>query len=179
MLHKHVQNMYNPNSKISLLLLSSITTMLVEIQGENKKVKRSEVKKREGNGPTWISNCHFRAYIKKSAHSLFGAWSFLFIHIRFTPSERPKNFVNWFFRQSDQTIEVGSSSRTMEKCHLLWSHFMVHGVKRPYSLSSNSCHSYISLTLSLQFPPLFLLKVAWVKIVGLIFLWEIFSVRAC
>ena len=55
MLHKHVQNMYNPNSKISLLLLSSITTMLVEIQGENKqneKVKRSEVKKREGNGPT-------------------------------------------------------------------------------------------------------------------------------
>ena len=38
---------------------------------------------------------------------------------------------------------------------------MVHGVKRPYSLSSNSCHSYISLTLSLQFPPLFLLKVAW------------------
>jgi hypothetical protein len=37
--------MYNPNSKIRLLLLSSIRTMLAEIQGENKqkqKMKRSE-----------------------------------------------------------------------------------------------------------------------------------------
>jgi len=33
-------------------------------------------------------------YEKKSTHSLFGAWSFLLIHIHFTPSEGPKDFVN-------------------------------------------------------------------------------------
>jgi hypothetical protein len=33
-------------------------------------------------------------YKIKSARSLFGAWSFLFIHIQFTPNEGPKDFVN-------------------------------------------------------------------------------------
>jgi hypothetical protein len=28
-------------------------------------------------------------------------------------------------------MEVGPSSQTMEKCHLSWSDFMVHGVNRP------------------------------------------------
>ena len=32
--------------------------------------------------------------IKKSTHSLFGAWSFLLVHIWFTHSEGPKDFVN-------------------------------------------------------------------------------------
>jgi hypothetical protein len=39
------KNIHNPKSKTSLLLLFSITTLLAEIQGENKqkqKVKRSE-----------------------------------------------------------------------------------------------------------------------------------------
>ena len=31
---------------------------------------------------------------KKSTQSLFDAWSFLLVHIRFSPSEEPKNFVN-------------------------------------------------------------------------------------
>jgi hypothetical protein len=39
-------------------------------------------------------NYHFGAYIKKNpAHSLFGAWSFLLVHIWFTPREEPKGFV--------------------------------------------------------------------------------------
>ena len=29
-------------------------------------------------------------YYKKSTHSLFDAWSFLLVHMRFTPSEGPK-----------------------------------------------------------------------------------------
>ena len=33
-------------------------------------------------------------YQKRSPHSFFGAWSFLLVHIWFTPSERPKGFVN-------------------------------------------------------------------------------------
>ena len=31
---------------------------------------------------------------KKSTHSLFGAWSFLLVHICFTPNEGPKGIVN-------------------------------------------------------------------------------------
>ena len=38
--------------------------------------------------------CFFGHMLKQSTHSLFGAWSFLFVHILFTPSEGPKNFVN-------------------------------------------------------------------------------------
>ena len=39
----------------------------------------------------------FGHILKRSAHSLFGAWSFLLIHIRFTPSEGPKGFVICLF----------------------------------------------------------------------------------
>jgi len=39
----------------------------------------------------------FGHILKKSARSLFGAWSFLFIHIRFTPSKGAKGFVSLFF----------------------------------------------------------------------------------
>jgi hypothetical protein len=39
--------------------------------------------------------------LKKSAHSLLGAWLTLLVHIRFTPSEGPKGFVNLFFKKSD------------------------------------------------------------------------------
>ena len=47
--------MCNPKSKISLLLLSSMTTMLADIQGENKQKqedKRREAKRRQENGQT-------------------------------------------------------------------------------------------------------------------------------
>ena len=36
----------------------------------------------------------FGHILKMSTRSLFGAWSFLLVHIRFTPSEGPKGFVN-------------------------------------------------------------------------------------
>ena len=57
--------------------------------------------------------------LKKSAHSLIDAWSFLLIHIRFTPSKRPKDFVNWFFKKSDHeswTMEIGP-----------WKNIIFHG----------------------------------------------------
>jgi hypothetical protein len=36
----------------------------------------------------------FGAYIKEMSTFTFGAWSFLLVHIQFTPSEGPKGFVN-------------------------------------------------------------------------------------
>ena len=36
----------------------------------------------------------FGYLFKKSPHLLFGAWSFLLIHILYSPSARLKNFVN-------------------------------------------------------------------------------------
>jgi hypothetical protein len=52
------KNMYDPKSKISLLLLSSIATILAEIQGKNKKNKNvREVKKSEAKRKTrkWLN----------------------------------------------------------------------------------------------------------------------------
>ena len=40
---------------------------------------------------------HFPFWIfiySKIGHSHFGAWSFLLVHIEFTPSEGPKDFIN-------------------------------------------------------------------------------------
>ena len=63
--------------------------------------KEHKDKRRQKNGQTWTfflsKTVLLRHILKKSARSLFGARSFLLIHIRPTPSERPKNFVNWFF----------------------------------------------------------------------------------
>ena len=39
--------------------------------------------------------------LKDSAHPFFGAWSFLLVHIRFTPSGGPKGFVNCTFKKSN------------------------------------------------------------------------------
>ena len=38
----------------------------------------------------------FENMLKNLAHSFFGAWSFLLVHIRLTPSEGPKRFVILF-----------------------------------------------------------------------------------
>ena len=38
-------------------------------------------------------------YQKKPARSLFGAWSFPLVHIQFTPSEEPKEFIKLFFKE--------------------------------------------------------------------------------
>ena len=48
--------------------------------------------------------------LKNSPHSLFGAWLFLLIHIRFTPSEGPKNFLSW-------TIMSDHEKRPSSKVH--------------------------------------------------------------
>ena len=57
--------------------------------------------------------------------SFLGAWSFLLVHIRFTPTEGTKGFVNYIFKKSE------NESRTMEKGHSSWSDFVVHGVNQP------------------------------------------------
>jgi hypothetical protein len=43
----------------------------------------------------------FGHVIKNSTRSLFGAWSFLLVYIRFTPSEGPKGFANRFLEKSN------------------------------------------------------------------------------
>ena len=42
--------------------------------------------------------------LKDSTHSLYGAWSFILVHIWFTLSEGPKGFVKRFFKK----LEHGS-----------------------------------------------------------------------
>ena len=61
----------------------------------------------------FFQNCHFWAYIKKISTFTFGARLVLLVHIRFTPSEGPKGFVNWFFKKSDH--QVGSWKRPSSK----------------------------------------------------------------
>jgi hypothetical protein len=60
--------------------------------------REDEDKRRQENGQTWIlflfKTALFGHTLKKSAHSHFGAWSFLLVHVWFTPSEGPKGFVN-------------------------------------------------------------------------------------
>ena len=47
---------------------------------------------------------YFEHILKKSTHSLLGAWSFLLVHIWFKPSEGPKGFVNFFLNNSDYQV---------------------------------------------------------------------------
>ena len=77
----------------------------------------------------FVSKPPFLDIFKKNSTFTFGAWTFLLVHIRLTPSEEPKDYVIDFLRF--QTMNVGPSSRTMEKNHLSWSDFMVHGVTNP------------------------------------------------
>ena len=86
--------------------------------------KWSQKKTRKWSILIFFQNCHFLTYyILKTSTFIFGAQSFLFIHIWFTPSEGPTCFINWFV-----TMEVGPWSQTMEKCHPPWSNFMIHGI---------------------------------------------------
>ena len=87
------------------------------------KTRRRQKKTKEWSN--FFKTAFFGHILKKSAHSLFGAWFFLLVHIWFTPSEGPKGFVNCFFQKSY------NGSWTMEKCCLPWSDFMVHGVNQP------------------------------------------------
>ena len=69
--------------------------------------REDEDKRRQKNYLTWIffKTALFRLTLKTSAHSLFGAWSFLLVHIRITPSEGPKTLQIDF--ASNRTMKVG------------------------------------------------------------------------
>ena len=75
-------------------------------------------------------------YWKKSAHPLLAAWSFLLVHIQFTPSEGPNNFVNQFFKNMDHEMYTMNLYRVIR--HLTWDEFMVYGVNRPFCLICTS-----------------------------------------
>ena len=63
----------------------------------------------------------FGHMLETSTPSIYDVWSsFLLVHIRFTPCEGPKGFVE----------EIGPRKLDHEKGHLLWSDFMVHGVNQ-------------------------------------------------
>ena len=77
-----------------------------------------------------FQNCPCWTYVTKiSTNSFFGAWSFLFIHIWFTPIEGPKALYICFLK----ILDHGSwtMNQTMEKGHLPWSDLTAHGVNRP------------------------------------------------
>ena len=67
--------------------------------------------------------------LRKNTHLVVGAWSFLLVHTRLSPTEGPKGFVHLFLR--NETMEGGPWSQTMEKGHMPWSNFMVHDVNQP------------------------------------------------
>ena len=123
--------MYDPKSKNNIFFLSSITIVLLEIQSENKQEqedKRSGDNKTQENGQTqmFFKNVIFEyIFKKKSTHLVFGAWSFLLVHIRFPPSEGPKDFVHWFFKK----LDYGQS-------HLPWSDFIAHAVNEECDFSA-------------------------------------------
>ena len=76
--------------------------------------REDEDKRRQRNCQTWIffsKSALFGHILNKSTHSLFGAWSFLLVHIRFTPSEGPKGFVNWSYKKSDHESWTIKSDR--------------------------------------------------------------------
>ena len=72
----------------------------------------------------------FGHILKNNQHIHFlGAWSFLLVHIQFTPSEGPKGFVNWFFEISGHgcwTMNWDHERRpsSMSEAIFPWSHFM-------------------------------------------------------
>ena len=85
---------------------------------EDKKEDKRIVKLEFIFKAAFFGHTHTHTYTQyKSTHSLFGARSFFLIHIRFTPSEEPKNCINWFFERIIP-MKAGPSSRTIEKDHL-------------------------------------------------------------
>ena len=108
-------NMYNLKNKISLLLITSITTMLAEIQSENNenKIERKWSKKKKTqkkrSNLNIFQNCPFRTCMKKSAHSIFSAWS----------------IVKWSFNKSNHgswiiKSDPGKSPSSMLRLHGRW-----------------------------------------------------------
>ena len=88
-----------------------------------KKGRRSNMKK---NPKTTLFGHNF--FLKKSAHPLFGAWSLLLDHVRFTPSHKPKSLKNAFSR--NEAMKVLPWSVTVGKGPPTWDNFMVHDVNK-------------------------------------------------
>ena len=66
----------------------------------------------------FFQKCSFKHILKKSAHSLFDAWSFLSVPIWFTPSEGPQGFVNWFLKKSGPwRSDHGKKPSSMVRLH--------------------------------------------------------------
>ena len=89
-------------------------------------------------------------YYKKSAHSLFGAWSFLLVHIRVTPSERPKDFVYCFLKTSDHgswTMKSnhGRMPSSMVRLHSPW--------WKPSIWASEPTHALVPCWMPKPLPP--------------------------
>jgi hypothetical protein len=57
------------------------------------------------------------------------AWSFLLVHIWFTPSHGSKGFKNALSR--NRIMQVLSCNVTMERCPLTWDNFMIYDVNIP------------------------------------------------
>ena len=111
------------------------------------------MKTRQDKTREWSKLTFFHNF--QSTHALFSAWPFLLIHIQFTPSEGPEDFVNCFscfFFLSNRTMEVGPSSQTMEKkeaiFHGPWckpalnkrSHWVAH----VHSISPHACQGCVT-----------------------------------
>ena len=81
---------------IELLKKSNFQNFLEGREGDNKRRPRM-VKLIF----FFIKTTLFGHGFKDSTYLLFGAWSFLLVHIWFTPSEGPKGFANWFLEKSN------------------------------------------------------------------------------
>ena len=100
----------------------------------NKEIMKKKMEKRrwrQENGQTWFFNFFsfnttlFGHMLKNIAHSFFGAWSLLLVHIRCTPSERSKGFVNWYLKKLEHgswTFESdhGKTPSSMVRLHNPW-----------------------------------------------------------
>ena len=92
-----------------------------------------EEKTREWSNLNFLKTTLFGHIFKKTMTFTFGAWSFLSVHILFTPGERPKCIVKCFFQEIRPWM-LDHQVQPWKKGHLLWSDFMVHGVNRPLQI---------------------------------------------
>ena len=97
-------------------------------EGEGEKVKHEET----------LQNCPFWHTFKQTlTYPLFGAWSLLLVHVRFTLRQGPKYFKNAFFRKSHHGSATIPRSVTVEKSPPAWDNLFV--VRDVNNASSVSC----------------------------------------
>ena len=83
--------------------------------------RQDEDKRRQINGKSWIyfKIAPFGHILRKLTRSHLGAWSFLLVHILFTPSEGPKGFCKVILQKQDH--EVGPWRRVTSHGPTSWS----------------------------------------------------------